>query len=79
MANKPDIKIAQSLQAVAKDLDLALRVVAGERVNFSLLVWTEGRTQYVSNCERESVARALEETLLRWRQGMPDVPAQEVN
>jgi hypothetical protein len=59
-----------------------LTLSAGERVSFSLVVWSDKpgqRSQYVSNCERVSVVKAMELLLLRWKQGMPDVPAHEVS
>lgn len=73
-----DRRISGQLQSVAKAVDQALATAAGRRVSFSLFVWTEGRSQYVSNVQRDDVVRALEETLARWREGMPDVPAHEI-
>lgn len=77
-ATAVDIRISQGLQDVAKDLDGALRSIAGERINFSLWVWSDGRTQYISNAQRADVIKALEETIARWKEGMPDIPAHEV-
>jgi hypothetical protein len=73
-----DIVLSQSLQDVARGLDDALKAIAGQRINFSLWVWSDGRTQYVSNAQRADVIKALEETIARWKEGMPDIPAHEV-
>ncbi len=73
-------KISKKLPAVADHLDSKLRKIAGQPVAFSLIVWTEGRFQYVSNSkDRDEIKGALQALIDGWNDGMPDVPAHEVN
>ena len=70
--------VSRELQRVARDLDADLAEVAGERVAFSLFVWTEGRCSYVSSgAMRSEVIVVLEAMIARWKAGEPDVPAHE--
>ncbi|MGO1079909.1 hypothetical protein [Inquilinus sp. CA228] len=73
-----DRKISKEMQSVAHAIAETLASIADQRVNFSLFVWTEGRTQYVSNALRPDVVKALEETMARWREGQPDTPPHKV-
>jgi hypothetical protein len=57
----------------------ALEAIAGRRVDFSLIVWTEGRFQYISTADRSDVKGALLKLLEGWDAGMPDLPAHEVS
>lgn len=71
--------VSQQLQSIAADLDKRIQSVAGERVAFMLLIWTEGRANYVSTArDREQVAQQLRDLLAHWDAGMPDVPAHQV-
>lgn len=78
MTAQADLKISEKLQDLARAIDSVLFAVAGEPVRFSLFVWSEGRSQYVSNVQRPDVITAVEETVARWKAGMPDVPAHKV-
>lgn len=70
--------ISKHLPEIASVTYDALEAVAGKRVEFSLVVWTEGRFNYISTADREDVKKALETLLKAWDAGMPDVPAHEV-
>jgi len=71
--------ISMQAQEIAQSLDGKLEAVAGEHVGFSLFVWTKGRCTYVSNCsDRAEIITVLEGMIEGWKQGMPDVPAHEV-
>lgn len=72
------IALSKELQGIAKRLETDINEKAGERVAFSLLVFTEGRASYISNAPRAECVRELEKLLECWKQGMPDVPAHEV-
>lgn len=77
-----DIAVSESMQALAGSLDSLLRDIAGQRMGFSLIVFNaeeNSRMNYVSNCDRAEVEAALKSLLAGWEQGMPDVPAHEVN
>lgn len=73
-------KISKKLPAVADHLSSKLRKIAGQPVAFSLIVWTEGRFQYVSNSkDRAEIKTALQALIDGWDEGMPDIPAHKVN
>lgn len=62
-------RLSAKLQDIAAALQDVLAEHAGEPVLFSLLIWGETgdyRSQYVANCNREDVAKALKELLIRW-------------
>lgn len=71
--------VSRHLQEIALDLTGALNEAAGERVVWSLFVWTPGRANYISNAaNREDIITALETVLENWKQGAPDVPAHKL-
>lgn len=72
------VRLSQRLERIAADLDRAIEDAAGERVAFTLLVFTEGRASYVSSCSREDSQREIRRLLEFWEQGMPDVPTHKV-
>lgn len=72
------LKVSRELQGIARDLDKAIQASAGERMGWSLVVFTEGRASYVSNCERAEVIEAMQEFLKSWGAGLPDIPAHEI-
>ena len=72
-------KISMQGQDIARMVEGQLEAVAGERVGFSLFVWTKGRCTYVSNCpDRAEIITVLEQMIESWKKGMPDIPAHEV-
>lgn len=72
-------KVSRRLPEIASVTFDAIAAVSGEeRVDFSLVVWTEGRFQYISTANRDDVASALRLLLAGWEAGMPDVAAHEV-
>lgn len=74
------INVSRGLQEVARDLDQQLERLAGARVSFSLFVYTEGRTQYISSSgDRAEIKRAITAILDGWEAGMPDIPAHEIS
>ncbi|MGI2181063.1 hypothetical protein ACRN9F_02240 [Shewanella oncorhynchi] len=78
-----DIKVSKNLQALAKMLDKELEKVAGQRMGFSLIVFSDnesGETNYVSNCARNESAKALSKVLKKWELSeMIDIPAHLKN
>lgn len=76
--DKATIAVSESLQALAEGIDLAIEQIAGERIAFTLLVYTEGRASYISSCSREEAVKEMRKLLDLWDEGMPDVPAHEV-
>ncbi len=79
--SKADIAVSRKLQAIAKKIDKELEKAAGQRMCFSLIVFSEdvnGQTNYVSNTRRDDAAVSLQEVLKRWQtKGVIDVPAHE--
>lgn len=72
------IALSKSLQGIARELDRSIELAAGEKVAFTLIVFTEGRASYISSASREESVREIKHLLDLWQQGMPDVPAHEV-
>ena len=66
-------RVAALARALPKDIERA----AGERVGFTLLVFTEGRASYISTVQRDFSVQEIKRLLGIWEQGMPDVPAHE--
>lgn len=73
------IKLSQQLQEIAQDLDNAIERAAGDRIAFTLLVFTGGRASYISTAARADSIREIKFLLELWEQGMPDVPAHDVS
>lgn len=71
-------KISKHLQEIACEIDDRLESLVGHKVGFSLFVWTDTRSNYISNAAREEVIKVLEEHLSGWKQGMPDIPAHKI-
>lgn len=71
--------VSLALQTIAQEIDVRLADIAGRRVGFSLVVYTDGRLQYVSNStDRAEIAAVLRKLLAGWEKGMPNVPAHEI-
>ena len=75
--NQATIRLSQKLPEIAKDLSAAIEEAAGERIGFTLLVFTAGRASYISSINREDSVRELKKLLEYWEKGMPDVSAHE--
>lgn len=67
------VAIAQRLRGLADHIEDELRAATGKRVGFSLLTWGNGRSQYVSNCQRDTIKAGMRELIERW-----DVPGEEL-
>ncbi len=72
------LALSRSLQDIARDLDKAIEKAAGERVAFTLMVFTEGRASYISTAPREFSVAEIKNLLTLWGHDMPDVPAHEI-
>lgn len=75
-----NVKVGRRLQRIARMIEKELGKAGADReqVQFSLLVWGPGRSQYVSNARREDVKTALVELIERWDTeadlGQPKMP-----
>lgn len=68
-------EVSKHLKTIAADVDKKLTELVGRPVAFSLFVWTDGRSNYISTADRKEVAAVLIEHLKGWAKGMPDIPA----
>ena len=73
------IELSKNLKKIAKDLDDAIEDAAGERVGFTLIVYTEDRASYVSTINREDSIREMKNLIEFWGKEMPDILAHEIN
>lgn len=78
-----DYQTSRGLQKIAGRIQRDLkRLTNRDDIGFSLIVFQtadNSRSSYISNCNREDVTGAMKELLDRWEEGMPDIPAHEVN
>lgn len=54
------------LQNIAKKVDDMLKEAAGPGIGFSVMIYTPGRFQYVSNAARPAAYMALKSLLTQW-------------
>ncbi len=78
MKNQAD-ELSRNLKAIAQALDEAIEEIAGERVGFTLIVFTDPRGSYISTVNREDSVREIKKLLDYWGEGLPDIPAHKVN
>lgn len=72
-------KVSRGLKNEAARLDRRLKKLAGNRVSFSLFVWTDGRAQYISNSsDRAEIKQVIQNIIDGWDTGMPDIPAHKL-
>ena len=75
---KSTVEVSRNLQALAQGLDEVIEGIAGERVGFTLIVFTEGRASYISTVKREDSVREIKNLLHCWDEGLPDIPAHNI-
>ncbi|HEC12292.1 MAG TPA: hypothetical protein ENI80_03440 [Acidiferrobacteraceae bacterium] len=78
--SSPDRQVSEQLRSIADQLEKQLEDVAGQRIGFSLMVFTAepgARMNYVSNCDRADIVKVLKSLLHSWEQGMPDIEAHK--
>lgn len=68
-----EIKVSQSLQAVAAGLEDGLQAIAGERFGFLLITFpfspSKGNASYISNAVRADMEQVMRVLLERWDSG----------
>lgn len=69
------LKLSLRLQDIAQSLDDVLLDVAGERINFVLVLTADGVAQYISNASRKDGRELIESLLAWWNAGRADIPA----
>ena len=82
MTKPTDLQVSEALHEVFKTLLDELEERTGERPAASLVIFTAtpgGKINYISNCDRGDVVKAWTQMLKGWEDGMPDIPAHEIN
>lgn len=72
-------RVSENLQRLAQGIDAAIEAIAGERIAFTLVVFTPQSGNYISSASRQENVRELEHLLRMWREGKPDVPLHKIN
>ncbi len=75
-----DALISKIMIDLAKAIDQTLKKYLGADIGFSLVVFNtenDSRANYVSNCKREDVHKALSELVDFWEKGSPDIPGDQ--
>ena len=73
-------RVSKALPDIADSIREQIESAAGGSVAFSLIVWTEGRFQYISSShDRQEIKGALQALIDGWDEGMPDIPAHKIN
>jgi predicted transcriptional regulator len=73
------IQLSKDLKDIAKRLDAMIEQSAGQRVAFTLMVYTDGRASYLSTASREDGIREMKKLIELWEAGMPDIPAHKIS
>ena len=76
--NKVTTRVSKKLNNIAKRIDTLIKNACGERVGFTLIVYTPERASYISSVSREDNVKQLEYLLKTWKEGEPDTKAHEV-
>lgn len=84
--DKFDVLVSQRLRMIMERLQRIVREEVGEDLGLALLVFPHTRPgeadrlaefQYISNTPREHMRASLRVLLMKWDQGMPDVPPHQ--
>jgi len=79
MSSQVTINLSKQLKKIARNLEKKITQASGERLAFTLVIYSPGRAQYISNCDRQESIQQLEYLLEQWKKNMPDVPAHKIN
>ena len=71
--------LSLQLSEVADNLRADIKEKTGEDLAFTLMIFTEGRAQYISTTDRATSIEQIENMLDYWKRDLPDVPAHEIN
>lgn len=77
--NETTRKISKQLSAIADNLRADIMEKTGEDLPFTLMIFTEGRSQYISNVDRSTSIEQIENMLDYWKRDLPNIPAHEIN
>lgn len=76
--NKVTVRVSKKLKGIAKRIDTLIKNACGERIGFTLIIYTPERASYISSVSREDNIKQLQYLLDTWKEGEPDVKAHEV-
>jgi len=71
--------LSEQLADVADNLRADIKDKTGQDIPFTLMIFTQGRAQYISNVDRAISIEQIENMLDYWKQDLPDIPAHEIN
>jgi hypothetical protein len=77
--SSPITLISLAGRDIAKKIEDLLQQVADEPMGFCLFVWTDGRAQYISNCNRDDIIPPLLTFIEKWKKNEPMPPPHEIN
>jgi len=69
------IKVSKKMPEIAKLINDKIVDTGGERLGFTLIIFTDERASYISNCNRKLSTEAIKHLLDCWEKDMPDIPA----
>lgn len=72
-------KASKALAEIADELQLIIEEKIGEKIPFTLMLFTEGRSQYISNVDRADSIEQIENMLDYWKRDLPDIKPHEIN
>ena len=77
--NRAGTKLSKCMQKLGHTIDSLIKKISGERIGFTLIVYTEERASYISNVDRKDAIREINFLLECWEKEMPDIKAHDVN
>ena len=80
--NKTDLIVSHNLETVFRNLLKELESLTGEVPAVSLCIFNQqsgGYANYISNCEREAVAKIWNELIIQWEENVPQVSIHKLN
>jgi len=82
MISEADRKISENLQALMAKVSADVEEIAGQPMAITMIVFNAepgSRLNYISTCDRVQAIEVYKALLKGWGEGMPDIPAHEVN
>lgn len=75
-------EISRHMQRLGSGLDEAIEEIAGRRLAFTLIVFSDTAdvmASYISTASRAHNIEMFKDLTEQWEAGQPDIPAHEVN
>lgn len=71
--------VSQHMQEIMEEIDNRLEGIAGTRLGFTLLVFTDEYTNYASNLSQSDCLLLLAKLVEQLEEGTLDTPAHKIN